>query len=914
MVKKNLLMITLCLSSVILFAQTIPQANLKLWLNAGKGISQSDSKVSAWTDQVGGILSATQGTLTKQPVFVENAVNGYPAVLFDGIDDFMNFQFPINNLTNATIFIVAFDTTGTSKENLWGDAAPLYWKENGGGWGSSFLGVTNNRVSWRFGVGETVGADNWNANQADIANVNGFRVAASVMDGAHDTIYVDGIGVAGKMKTNDSIRNCADAAFIGKGNGDKAFKGLVAEIIIYAATLNDNDRKAVEAYLMKKYAKKTQPALWLKADAGVTAVDGAVSDWKDQSGNNITALQSTLNAQPTLVTSAVTGLPAIQFDGIKSYMGFPFPINSLTNATVFVVAYDTTGTSKENLWGDAAPLYWKENGGGWGSSFLGVTNNRVSWRFGVGEAAGADNWNANQADITNVNGFRVATSVMNGAYDTVYVDGIGIAGKMKTNDSIRNCADAAFLGRGNGDKMFKGQIAEIRIYKETLSDSERSSIEAELMAKYVTKTQPILWLKADAGVTTIAGAVSEWKDQSGNNISATQSAVAAQPKLVVSSKTGLSAIQFDGVNDNLSFTLPINRLKTATIILVAFDSTSFSKENLWGDAAPLYWGEFGGGWGSSFLGVTNNNVIWRFGVGETAGADNWNANNKENIGVNGFRVAASVMTGAYDTVFVDGVGVAGKLKTSDSIKNCADVAFIGKGNGGKAFKGQIAEIRVYNSALGLTELKAISAELMTKYNNGFGVPSVSISSVDTIAMEKDQDTASIKISRTITDITDTVKLSVGGTSVSEDWTTVIPTQVVFEVGDSEKSISLKPATDKIKEGLETLIFTLEQDPSYLVSVSQNTVTVTIKDDFSDAIDAKELSDFNVYPNPSNGYFKVSLTGSENKISITDISGRTISENVVVNSSLWVSPLFSKGMYIISVSNAKGVVTKKLIVK
>lgn len=72
----------------------------------------------------------------------------------------------------------------------------------------------------------------------------------------------------------------------------------------------------------------------------------------------------------------------------------------------------------------------------------------------------------------------------------------------------------------------------------------------------------------------------------------------------------------------------------------------------------------------------------------------------------------------------------------------------------------------------------------------------------------------------------------------------------------------------------------------------------------------------VYPNPAKGVVNVSSSVAVNKISITDISGRTVINNANISAfdaTLNVESLI-KGMYIIQVHTDKGVVVKKLMIE
>jgi hypothetical protein len=60
---------------------------------------------------------------------------------------------------------------------------------------------------------------------------------------------------------------------------------------------------------------KTNLLLWLMADKGVVHNATAVWQWQDQSGNELHASQSVQGSHPHLWTSAIGGLPALDFDG-----------------------------------------------------------------------------------------------------------------------------------------------------------------------------------------------------------------------------------------------------------------------------------------------------------------------------------------------------------------------------------------------------------------------------------------------------------------------------------------------------------------------------------------------------------------------------------------------------------------------
>ena len=65
-----------------------------------------------------------------------------------------------------------------------------------------------------------------------------------------------------------------------------------------------------------------QPRLWLDASdlTTITESSGAVSEWRDKSGNGYSFTQATSTAQPTTGTTTLNGLNVLSFDGIDDWM------------------------------------------------------------------------------------------------------------------------------------------------------------------------------------------------------------------------------------------------------------------------------------------------------------------------------------------------------------------------------------------------------------------------------------------------------------------------------------------------------------------------------------------------------------------------------------------------------------------
>ncbi|MBT5910609.1 MAG: DUF2341 domain-containing protein, partial [Opitutae bacterium] len=90
--------------------------------------------------------------------------------------------------------------------------------------------------------------------------------------------------------------------------------------------------------------------LWLDANdsSTITHTASAVSQWKDKSGNNVHAAQSTASKKPMLSSGTQNGLSTILFDGVDDY----FSASSLSisqSYTIFAVAKTTGGSGRDYI-------------------------------------------------------------------------------------------------------------------------------------------------------------------------------------------------------------------------------------------------------------------------------------------------------------------------------------------------------------------------------------------------------------------------------------------------------------------------------------------------------------------------------------------------------------------------------------
>ena len=229
--------------------------SLSLWLKVDAGITLSGSSVSMWADQSGSGADAEQSVAANQPTLVQNAINGMPAVDFDGTDDFMTFTLPINDLTGMTIFLVSAATQDVEPPFPYCQNAAIFWNESAS-WGTVHVTPLQRTVWIRFGTGQTQTLP-VKFDYPDPMD-NEFTITTAMMDGVMDYIYVDGEMVLENTKAQGTIANNRDEGNIGRGyNDDTYFPGMISEVLVYTKALSEAERQEVEAYLNGKYFEVT---------------------------------------------------------------------------------------------------------------------------------------------------------------------------------------------------------------------------------------------------------------------------------------------------------------------------------------------------------------------------------------------------------------------------------------------------------------------------------------------------------------------------------------------------------------------------------------------------------------------------------------------------------------------------------
>jgi Domain of unknown function (DUF2341)/Concanavalin A-like lectin/glucanases superfamily/Fibronectin type III domain/SdrD B-like domain/Calx-beta domain/IPT/TIG domain len=453
-------------------AETLPvTSGLSLRLDAGT-VATTGANVTSWTDQSGATNSAGQATVANQPTLVQNAINGKPAIRFDGTNDSL---VTTNNIipANSNYTVITVDKRNAVPTTF----APIVANV------SNFSG--NNAVHFGY-ISNTNFRFSQFANDLDGTVDSYIAGNPGLTSGTFDSsvghkLYRNGLEIA--SNTNTTGLATTDKIGIGVWNNSSFYNGDIGEILIYNRALSTSEQKQVECYLAAKYgtgAAGCNAKLKLHFDAssgtGQTADGAAVSNWQDQSGNGNNAVQATTSKQPTFQNAGINGKPSIRFAGNNGFIATQNPIIQNSSFTNYIVSKATAGsmllelTSNTNNFASGTHLATTTNT----SSLVKRSNNISAYDISTNWAITGNPQLINQS----YNGSNLEHKIyLNGTAQTT--------SNPYPNNAVGAVSDTLYIGgRGTGGSTITGDISEVITLGNNASGTQRTIIDNYLSAKY----------------------------------------------------------------------------------------------------------------------------------------------------------------------------------------------------------------------------------------------------------------------------------------------------------------------------------------------------------------------------------------------------------------------------------------------
>ena len=244
--------------------------SLVLWLDASKGVTQANNKVSKWLDQTSNHNDASQGTLARQPALGANVINALPALHFDKgnnqgggnglqIADGPSLQWSTGDFFIA--IVARFDNKPADGLSL--GTGPFFIKAgNNQGAAVAFYAnipqFQNQQQTVLLGLEGLVRGAQQNGQTVTVGtayNTATAHIFVVERVGNSINLRVDGAQVSTAVTSGQNIDAVGANAFIGAdGNFGSRLNGDIAEVMATKATLAVADRTGLEGYLKARYA------------------------------------------------------------------------------------------------------------------------------------------------------------------------------------------------------------------------------------------------------------------------------------------------------------------------------------------------------------------------------------------------------------------------------------------------------------------------------------------------------------------------------------------------------------------------------------------------------------------------------------------------------------------------------------
>jgi uncharacterized delta-60 repeat protein len=246
---------------------------------------------------------------------------------------------------------------------------------------------------------------------------------------------------------------------------------------------------------------------WEQASSLASSAPGSgVSTLADSSNQGFVATQPLSSKEPTFQTNAMNGNPVVRFSGAYGqFLGISDLTQHVTdNFSISLVFRSTTGLGTDLNWRD-------------GTGVFGAIGTVSGGDVGISlDAAGRILAGKGSTTLVSASGFNdgrahVVTFIQTASAGTLtlYVDGVESASAADPSTDLEGLANPVIGARDAQHNYFTGDIAEVRVYSQPLSDADRSAMETELIEKYGADADPnaapSFVTPATPSATTIAG-------------------------------------------------------------------------------------------------------------------------------------------------------------------------------------------------------------------------------------------------------------------------------------------------------------------------------------------------------------------------------------------------------------------------
>lgn len=311
----------------------IPYDGLKLYLDAGKGLSYSGTG-SNWVDLSG---NYNNGFLTNGPTY--NSANE-GTIVFDGTNDYISFNSQPLSSTAFTIIlnfkISTFTNQGTKYRRL------IAINQTGYAFDNPFAFFVNDtgKLGYLVGNGASNTEEMLTITGGPTLEINKWYHAALTFNGTQKKLYIGGNLVSTITNSTTFTNSLNNKLIIGSRNGtDGCMQGSIGTVHVYNRALSD-------AEVLSNYSIYSSRYVSGVVQSNLTLYVDPANNLSYTGGSTIYNLASS-QYNGSLLNGPIyssEGQGSIFFDGANDFLSFYINLNIINEYTVFVFYKRISGT------------------------------------------------------------------------------------------------------------------------------------------------------------------------------------------------------------------------------------------------------------------------------------------------------------------------------------------------------------------------------------------------------------------------------------------------------------------------------------------------------------------------------------------------------------------------------------------
>ena len=219
--------------------------SLIFWSNANKkNVVTTNDTISVWLDNSGNLNNASQSLQTRQPVHVENIINGFPALYFQN-NKVLKTELELNNFTIMSVVKASNNDIVYEYGNSTEDYTGFYL------YGSTpTIAVSNSGYTNLASVKSY--SNNW------LSSGNTWKIITHSYNGTSNThkMYINNIYVSMSTVYGNNPGNLNIKQFLNigaKSNSTIGINGYIAEFLVFNENIDNDKFKKILKYLNDKY-------------------------------------------------------------------------------------------------------------------------------------------------------------------------------------------------------------------------------------------------------------------------------------------------------------------------------------------------------------------------------------------------------------------------------------------------------------------------------------------------------------------------------------------------------------------------------------------------------------------------------------------------------------------------------------